>query len=97
MALHHCRVVLVRPRVAGNLGSVARVMHNFGLSELTLVAPEADPLDPRARRRSTHGEAILHRCRRVADLGEALADCVLAVGTSARVGGLVRRQSVGTP
>jgi tRNA/rRNA methyltransferase len=96
-ALARCRVVLVRPQVAGNLGATARVMRNMGLTDLVLVAPEADPTDSRARRLSTHGEAILGNCRRVAELAEALADCVLAVGTSARVGGLVRRQSVGTP
>jgi tRNA C32,U32 (ribose-2'-O)-methylase TrmJ len=58
MSLDNCRIVLVRPRVAGNLGSTARVMRNMGLSDLVLVAPEADPEDPRARRLSTHGEAI---------------------------------------
>jgi tRNA/rRNA methyltransferase len=97
MALDRCRVVLVRPQVAGNLGSTARVMRNMGLSELVLVAPEADPADSRARRLSTHGEEILRQARRAADLGEAVADCLLVVGTSARTGGLVRRQSVAAP
>jgi tRNA/rRNA methyltransferase len=72
-------------------------MCNMGLRDLVLVASEADPTDPRARRLSTHGEAILHSARQTAALGEALADCVLVVGTSARTGGLVRRQSVATP
>ena len=35
--------------------------------------------------------------RIVADLGEALADCVLVAGTSARAGGLFRKQTVGPP
>jgi tRNA/rRNA methyltransferase len=95
--LSRCRVVLVRPQVAGNLGATARVMRNFGLSDLVLVRPEADPKDPRARRMATHGESVLEQCRVVADLDAALADCVLVAGTSARVGGLVRRQSVGMP
>jgi tRNA/rRNA methyltransferase len=95
--LSRTRVVLVRPQVAGNLGATARIMRNMGLTDLVLVAPEADPTDLRARRLSTHGESILRHCRRAGDLAEALADCVLAVGTSARTGGLVRRQSVGTP
>jgi hypothetical protein len=43
--LTNCRVVLVRPEVAANVGSVARVMRNFGLRELVLVAPKADPAD----------------------------------------------------
>src|SRR5262249_25136829 len=33
----------------------------------------------------------------VAELGEAVADCVLVAATSARVGGLFRRQTLGTP
>lgn len=97
MSLSNCRVVLVRPQFAGNIGAVARAMRNFGLARLLLVAPEADPLDPAARQRSTRGESILHQSRTVSTLDEALADCVLAVGTSARTGGPVRRQSADTP
>jgi tRNA/rRNA methyltransferase len=93
----NCRVVLVRPQIAANLGAAARAMRNFGLSELVLVAPAADPSAPQARQLATHGEDILRRCRVVAELGEAVADCVLVAGTSARTGGLFRRQSVGPP
>src|SRR5262249_13306432 len=95
--LERCRIVLVRPQIAGNLGATARVMRNMGLSELVLVAPEADPADPQARQLSTHGEPILEEARVVPDFGAAVADCVLVAGTSARTGGLFRRQSVGTP
>jgi tRNA/rRNA methyltransferase len=97
MSLSHCRVVLVRPQVAGNLGAAARVMRNMGLSDLVLVAPEADPADRNARQLSTHGEEILDRARIVPDLGAACADCLLVVGTSAKTGGPFRRQSAGTP
>jgi tRNA/rRNA methyltransferase len=93
----NCRVVLVRPQFAANLGAVARVMRNMGASDLVLVPPAADPADAEARRLATHGEDVLTRCRVVADLGEAVADCVFVAATSARVGGLMRRQSVGTP
>jgi len=72
-------------------------MRNMGLSELVLVAPVADPADREARRTSTHGETILDTCRIVSELGEAVGDCVLVAGTSARTGGLFRRQSVGLP
>ena len=43
------RVVLVRPTIAANLGATARVMANFGLSDLRLVAPEADPRSEEAQ------------------------------------------------
>jgi tRNA/rRNA methyltransferase len=97
MSLRNCRVVLVRPEVAGNLGATARAMRNLGLSDLVLVAPVADPTDREARRMSTHGEPILEQARIAPDLAAAVADCTLVAGTSAQVGGLVRRQSVGTP
>lgn len=93
----NCRVVLVRPRIAANIGAAARVMRNMGLSDLVLVAPEASPNDPEARRLSTHGEEVLDHCRTVADIGAAVADCVMIAATSARVGGLTRRQFVGPP
>ena len=95
--LENCRVVLMRPRIAANLGATARVMRNMGLRDLVLVAADADPLDPEARKLSTHGEDILRRARLVSDLGQAVADCVLVAATSARTGGLFRRQSVGPP
>src|SRR5437899_5757348 len=91
-SLDNCRVVLVRPRVAGNLGAAARVMRNMGLSDLVLVAPEADPGDRQARQMSTHGESILDSARVVPDLGEAVADCLLVAATSARTGKLIRGQ-----
>jgi tRNA/rRNA methyltransferase len=94
MDLTHCRVVLVGTEVAGNLGATARVMRNMGLSDLRLVSPQARPDDNQARQFSTHGEEILKNARIVPNLKDALADCILAIGTSARLGGPYRRQSV---
>jgi TrmH family RNA methyltransferase len=94
---NRCLVVLVGTQVPGNLGATARVMHNFGLSDLVLVRPEVDRADRQARQMSTHGEEILDRCRIVGELGEAAGDCVFVAGTSARTGGLFRKQSVGSP
>lgn len=91
------RVVLVRTQIAANLGATARVMRNMGLKELVLVNPLADPADRNARQLSTHGESILQNCRIVADLSQAVEDCTLVVGTSARLGGLFRQQSCATP
>lgn len=97
MSLHHCRVVLVQPTVAGNIGATARVMRNMGLRDLTLVAPGADRGDRQAWQMATHAEDILKNARSVATLADAVADATLVLGTSARHGGPVRRQSVVTP
>ncbi len=93
----NARVVLVRTQIAANLGAAARVMRNLGLSELVLVSPRADPADRNARQLATHGEEVLDRCRIVSDLGEAVADCVLVVATSARQGQVFRGQVSGEP
>jgi len=97
MSLQHCRIVLIRTHYAGNLGATARIMHNFGIRDLILVAPQADIHDRNARQLSTHGESILDAARIVDDLGAAVADCALVIGTSGPEGGMFRRQSVGTP
>jgi tRNA/rRNA methyltransferase len=93
----NCRIVLVRTEVAANIGATARVMRNFGLSDLVLVAPSADPRDLHARALATHGEDLLDSCRVVVNLADSVADCTLIAATSARTGGLFRRQSVGGP
>ncbi len=91
------RIVLVRTHYPGNLGSIARVMRNFGLSELVLVDPIADPASREARRLSTHGEAILERARIVPELGLAVADCARVLATSALVAGRLRTYVSGFP
>ena len=55
--LSNARVVLVRPHYPGNLGAVARVMCNFGLDQLTLVTPFADPRSEEARRSACQAKA----------------------------------------
>jgi len=72
-------------------------MCNFGLCDLVLVNPVADIHDRNARQMSTHGEDILDAARVVSSVIEAVADCVLVIGTSGPQGGLFRRQSVGWP
>ncbi|VTU01404.1 rna methyltransferase : tRNA/rRNA methyltransferase OS=Anabaena sp. 90 GN=ANA_C10775 PE=4 SV=1: SpoU_methylase [Gemmataceae bacterium] len=95
--LSRCRVVLVRPHYAGNLGSTARVMRNFGLSDLVLVAPYARVNNPEAVRLATHGLPVLEAARIVPDLGDAVADCVFTLATSALTAGVARRGMIGTP
>ncbi len=97
MSLEHARIVLIETHYPGNLGATARIMCNFGLRDLVLVNPIADRADQNAMQMSTHGEPILNGARIVADLSEAINDCVLVVGTSARSGGLFRQQNVGPP
>jgi tRNA/rRNA methyltransferase len=97
MNMNRCRIVLVRPHYPGNLGATARVMRNFGLSDLVLVDPVCSVDDLEARRMATHGLSVLDAARVVPDLGEAVADCVFTLATSGLAGGVVRQTFVGTP
>jgi len=91
------RVVLVRPRYPGNIGATARVMRNFGLSQLVLVSPVAKPNDSEARRMSTHGESILSSAKIVESLADALSDCRIVLGTSSITEGFYRADKFGPP
>jgi tRNA/rRNA methyltransferase len=95
--LSNARVVLVRPHYPGNLGAVARAMCNFGLNQLTLVEPFADPKSEEARRLSTHGEPLLESAVVVPTLDDAVADCRVVLATSANVEGVYRTHNYGRP
>lgn len=84
--MRRVRVVLVRPQVAGNIGSVARLMENFAGGEVYLVQPEAGHLSKEALDRSTHGEHRLRSARIVSTVEEALEGAVYAIGASRRRG-----------
>lgn len=72
----------MEPRYEGNVGSVARVMKNFGLSDLWLVRPCR--LGPQAKAMAVHAGDLLGRARKVRSLGAALEGARLVVGTTAR-------------
>jgi tRNA/rRNA methyltransferase len=88
---------LVRPEVEGNIGATARVMRNFGLQDLCLVAPVADPTTPTVRSRAAGGVDVLDRASIVGTLDEALAGCIASAATSARQEGVIRGSAVGPP
>lgn len=92
-----CRVVLVETHYAGNLGSVARIMRNMGLSDLWLVRPIAKRDDTQAIRMAVHAGEVLERAKTVETLAEALVGCSQAAATAARVAGPVREIKKGFP
>ncbi|MCA6587797.1 MAG: RNA methyltransferase, partial [Pseudanabaena sp. M109S1SP1A06QC] len=73
------RIVLVETAGARNLGSVARVMKNFGLSELWLVNPQCDRFSDEAIQMAVHAPDILENAQIVHGLPEALVGCQRAI------------------
>ncbi|WP_019675686.1 tRNA (cytosine(32)/uridine(32)-2'-O)-methyltransferase TrmJ [Arsukibacterium perlucidum] len=82
-ALDNIKVVLVGTTHTGNIGSVARAMKTMGLSQLCLVAPKSAP-DGQAYALAAGASEILAAATTFDTLAEAVADCALVVGSSAR-------------
>ncbi|MFC0117605.1 tRNA (cytosine(32)/uridine(32)-2'-O)-methyltransferase TrmJ [Pseudoalteromonas xiamenensis] len=83
MALSDIRIVLVNTSHSGNIGSVARAMKTMGLSKLYLVDPACE-VDSHASALAAGATDVLGASQTVATLQEAIADCSLVIGTSAR-------------
>ncbi|HEX5053906.1 MAG TPA: TrmH family RNA methyltransferase [Planctomycetota bacterium] len=79
--LDDVHVVLLRPRWASNLGSVARAMKNFGLRRLTLVDSRIGSWTD-AWRMAVQADDVLQAAMSTDDLAAALAPGRWVVGTS---------------
>ena len=78
------RIVLVEPLYQGNVGSVARVMKNFGFSELVLVNP--CKLEGEARAMSSHARDVLESARITGSLAGAIEGADLVIGATGITG-----------
>ena len=81
--LDQIRIVLVNTSHTGNMGSAARAMKTMGLTRLVLVDPQTLP-DDSAHALAAGASDVLANARVVSTLDEAIADCGLVIGTSAR-------------
>ena len=77
------RIVLVNTTHPGNIGGVARAMKNMGLSELSLVEPKKFP-HADADARASGASDVLESAAVHETLEDAIADCHVVVGASAR-------------
>jgi len=84
MTLAQVRIILVEPAGPLNIGAIARVMKNMGLSRLVLVNPQCDPLDITARQMAVHALDVLEAAQQVTTLPKALEGCQRAIATTAR-------------
>ena len=84
MSLSPIRFVLFEPSHPGNIGAAARAIKTMGYDELVLVRPEKHHPHAEARARSASARDVLLNARVVDTLEEAVADCGLVAGLSAR-------------
>jgi len=81
--LSNVKVVLVGTSHSGNIGSAARAMKVMGLSEMVLVDPLCE-VDAQAVALAAGASEIALNARIVNNLEDAIENCGLVVGTSAR-------------
>lgn len=79
----HVRIILVSPLDAGNIGAAARVMKNFGFTDLWIVGERKERVDDVSAWWAVGAIDVVNNARRVATLEEALVDCHLTVATTA--------------
>ncbi len=81
LELDHLRVVLVSSRNPLNIGAAARAMSNFGFSHLRVVNPYEKAF--RQAVSAVGAAELLASAEEYENVGEAIADCPLVVGTTA--------------
>ena len=82
--LANIRIVLVEPAGALNVGSIARIMKNMGLTQLVLVKPRCDRYSEEARQMAVHAIDVLENALIVDSLPAALTGCQRAIATTVR-------------
>ena len=78
------RTILVEPKSEENIGAVARVLKNFGFSELYLLT--SPTIGKKARSVASHADDVLSACTIVDSIEEAIATSALVVGTTSKPG-----------
>lgn len=81
--LSHVRIVMVNTTLPANIGSALRAMKTMGLSKLVLVAPKTYP-HPDINALAAGAVDLIDQIQIVETLEEAIKDCHIVFGTSAR-------------
>ncbi|WP_372882194.1 tRNA (cytosine(32)/uridine(32)-2'-O)-methyltransferase TrmJ [Psychromonas sp.] len=81
--LENVRIILIGTSHPGNIGSAARAMKTMGLTNLVLVQPECE-IDGKSVALSAGATDVLQNHKVCNSLDEAIADCGLVIGASAR-------------
>jgi len=80
--------ILVAPQLGENIGAAARVMANFGLADLRLVAPRDGWPNPAAETMSAGALPDIVKATVFETVEQAIADCGQVLATTARARGM---------
>ena len=83
-------IILVGAQLGENIGTVARAMLNFGLTDLRLVNPRPGWQMERARKAASGAESLIDNHRLFDNVADATADIGYLVATTARLRDMVK-------
>lgn len=84
-------IILVGPQLGENIGTAARAMANFGVTDLRLVAPRDGWPNERAVAAASGATHVVERARVFESVDEALADLSFVIATTRRERDMTKR------
>ncbi len=84
MQLNQIQIILVETSHSGNIGSTARALKTMGMNHLRLISPK-QPIDEQAIALAAGAKDVLDNAQIYETFDDAIADCQLVIGTSARL------------
>ncbi|NPD87120.1 MAG: TrmJ/YjtD family RNA methyltransferase [Asgard group archaeon] len=79
-------VIILEPKIAGNIGAIARICNNFNVNKLVLVSPQVDHLSDEAKARAKHSGNYLTSAKVLSSIDEIRGEYDFLIGTSAKAG-----------
>jgi len=76
-------IVLINPKHDGNIGAIARILLNFGFTDLRLVGRDSE-WSEESRNRAKNAQSILDSATFFDTFEQATSDCSIIVGTSGK-------------
>lgn len=84
-------VILASPQLGENIGTAARAMANFGVTDLRIVTPRDGWPNDKARAASSGAHHVIDNARVFGSLDEAVADLAFVIATTRRDRDMTKR------
>jgi len=79
-------VILVQPKIEGNIGAIARLCNNYNAKNLILIDPQVDHLSSESRARAMHSSKYLENAKIYSTLSDIREKYTTLIATTAKAG-----------
>ena len=85
MSIKNIHFILVRPQLGENIGSVARAIKNFSISNLTIVNPRCNWPNEKALVTSVGAKDVLNKAKIYHSINKSIADLDVVIASTSRI------------